>query len=80
MPAGRGTSLVFGTVASTGFEAITWGEVRTDSSVGISEYCTDRTFWACVLAIHLMKVRSAAMFLLCGLMYRFQPPMLEYPG
>jgi len=33
--------------------------------------------WAAGLDIHWMNVRSAAMWLLWGLMYRFQPPMLE---
>ena len=29
--------------------------------------------------IHVMNMRSAATFLLCGLMHRFQPPMFEVP-
>src|SRR5579875_3338275 len=78
--AGRGMSLVWPTMASTGFFAFTAAESRTEVTVGISENCVPRMVCAAGLVIHLMKVTSAAMFLLCGLMYRFQPPMLEYPG
>src|ERR1700744_1786889 len=80
VPAGRGMSLVFGTVARTGFFDTTEGDVRTDCTVGISETWVASVVCAAVPVIHLMKVTSAAMFLLCGLMYRFQPPMLDVPG
>ena len=43
----------------------------------MNPYRLDRMSCAVVLDIHLMNVRSAATFLLCGLMYMFQPPMLE---
>ena len=77
MPAGRGTSLVWLMMASTGFRDLTAGEFRTELVVGISEYLVARMVCAWSLASHLMKVRSTLMFLLCGLMYMFQPPMLE---
>src|SRR5215469_2859953 len=80
VPAGRGMSLVWPTMASTGFFAFTAAESRTAVVVGISENWVARIVCASVPAIHLMNVRSAAMFLLCGLMYKFQPPMLEVPG
>ena len=67
-------------MASTGFTLTTAGEDRTAVTVGISENCVARIVCAVCPVIHLMKVRSAAMFLLCGLMYRFQPPMFDVPG
>src|SRR5215510_15626322 len=78
--AGRGMSLVCGTVARTGFTLTTASDDRTDWTVGISENFVARIVCAAGLVIHLMNVRSAATFLLCGLMYRFQPPMFEVPG
>ncbi len=77
VPAGRGTSLVFGTTANTGFEPMTAGSDRTAVTVEMNPYRSDRMSWAAGLDIHWMNVRSAATCLLCGLMYRFQPPMLE---
>src|SRR5271170_7299496 len=67
-------------MASTGFSAAVLAESRTAMVVGISPYSAARMVCAVGLARNLMKVRSAATFLLCGLMYMFQPPMLEYPG
>src|SRR4051812_42804052 len=73
-------SLVLPTIASTGFTFCTAAELRTDCTVGISENWVPRMVCAAGLVIHLMKVTSAATFLLCGLMYRFQPPMFDVPG
>src|SRR5262249_8248136 len=78
--AGRGISRVVGTGASTGSCEIAAGEDRTEVTVGISENWVARVVCAVAPVIHLMKVKSAATFLLCGLMYRFQPPMFEVPG
>jgi len=47
--------------------------------VGISENFVARIVCA-GLVIHLMNVRAAGTFLLCGLMYRFHPLMFEVPG
>src|ERR1700760_1972209 len=80
VPAGRGTSLVLGTTANTGFEAMTAAESRTAVTVEMNPYRWDRMSWAAGLDSHWMNVTSAPTFLLCGLMYMFQPPMLEYPG
>src|SRR5215472_4081874 len=73
-------SLVCPTMASTGFFAFTSGELRTEVTVGISENWVARMVCAAGLVMTLMNVMSAAMFLLCGLMYKFQPPMLDVPG
>src|SRR5215469_7156896 len=78
--AGRGMSLVCPTMASTGFLAFTAAESRTEVTVGISENWVARMVCASGLVMYLMNVMSAAMFLLCGLMYRFQPPMFDVPG
>ena len=71
----RGLYTTADTVAD--IEAMTAGELRTEVTVEMNPY-----FWArmsCAVAVdsHLMKVRSTPRCLLCGLMYMFQPPMLE---
>ena len=66
-----------GTIASTALDLMTAGDVRTEVIVGIWENCVAWIVWACTPVIHLMNVRSAAMFFECGLTYRFHPPMFE---